>query len=212
MNQGTLKHLYGAVFMVVGSTIVLGSVVLMNEFSQPPEKQDVGASTTIEIAQPTPKPKPKVTRPKPKPKPKTNTPPPPSLAALTSGMSGIAVDIPGLDFQDLGAANSDLLSGSGDVVHTSDTVDNAPQPVQQSPMQYPRRLRDQGVEGYVVLSLLINKVGGIERIKVIESKPPGAFDDAAKAGIRQWKFQAGTYQGEPVKVWVRQKIRFDLKR
>jgi protein TonB len=79
-------------------------------------------------------------------------------------------------------------------------------------MQYPQRLRDKGIEGHVTMSVLVNATGGVERVKIIESKPPGVFDDVAQQAIRGWRFQPGTYEGEAVKVWVRQTFRFELKR
>ncbi len=205
------NNVLGALFMIVGSTVVLGSVVVMNELSVAPPAQDIVGSTQIEVVAPTPKPKPRVTQPRPKPPPKPAAPPPPSVAALLSGNASIAVDIPGLAFEDLGGAGAGLLAGGEEVVHTGDTVDVAPQPVTQVPPEFPRRARDQGLEGRVVLSLLINESGGIERMKVLESKPPGVFDDAAKTAVRQWSFSPGSYQGKSVKVWVNQPVTFRLK-
>lgn len=196
---------------VVGSVVVLGSVVVMNELSVAPDQDEVLGSTQIEVAAPTPKPKPKVRKPRPKPPPKPAAPPPPSVAALTSGNASMAVDIPGLAFDDLGGAAGDLLAGGEEAVHTGDTVDIAPQAVTQEPPAYPRRAQQQGQEGYVVLSLLINQTGGIERLRIIESSPPGVFDDAAKAAVRNWTFSPGSYQGKPVKVWVNQTLNFKLK-
>lgn len=213
MNEGGAvrrrNHLMGALFMVVGAPFALGSVVVMNELSIAPPKPDIIGSTQIEVAAPTPKPKPKVTRPKPKPKPKPTAPPPPSIAALTSGNAAIAIDLPGLAFEDLGGAG-DFLGGGEDVVHTSDTVDTPPEAVSQTPPDYPRRARDQGIEGRVVLSVLINETGAMERVKVIEATPPGVFEDAARDAIRSWSFSPGSYQGKPVKVWVNQPISFRL--
>ncbi|MEM6296663.1 MAG: energy transducer TonB [Myxococcota bacterium] len=183
----------------------------MNELSQAPDQEEIVGSTAIEVAAPAPKPKPKVTKPKPPPPPKPSAPPPPSVAALLSGNASINVEIPGIDFENLGGAEG-LLAGSDDVVHTSDTVDTPPQPVQVEPPQYPRRAQDKAIEGFVTLSLLINVTGGIERMKVIESKPPGVFEDAAKQAVRQWKFSPGAYQGKPVKTWANQTVRFSLNR
>jgi len=185
---------------------------VMNELSKPPEKKEVERATAIEIEK-TPKKKPeqKVRKPRPKPRKAPKAPPPPSLAALTSGLSGIEFDLPALQFTDIGNSAGDLLStNEEDVVHTSDTVDQPPQPIEQPPMRFPQKLRDKGVEGYVVLSVLVNANGAIERVKVIESKPPGAFDQVALEGIRDWRFNPATYKGEPVKTWIRQKIRFEL--
>lgn len=208
-----VRHLvFGGVSMVLGSTLVLGVVVGMNELSQPPERKAVERAASIEVKQ-APKPKPKRQAPKPRPKPKTTpkAPPRPALAAMGSGLSGIEFDLPGVGFQDLGANAGDLLSTNKEIVHTSDTVDTPPRPVQQTPMEFPKKLQDKGIEGHVVLSVLVNKTGNIERVKVIESKPPGVFDQAALDGIRQWRFEPATYKGEAVSLWIRQKVRFELQ-
>jgi protein TonB len=44
----------------------------------------------------------------------------------------------------------------------------------------------------------------------VESYPEGIFDDAATQGINQWKFEPATYQGQAVRAWAKQRIRFDL--
>ncbi len=212
LSSGIRHYAFGTVAMLLGSTMVLGIVVGMNEMSQPPERNAVERAAAIEVKQ-APKPKPKQAAPKPRPKPRTTpkAPPRPALAALGSGLGGIEFDLPGLGFQDLGADASDLLTTDKEVVHTSETVDSPPRPVQQAPMQFPKKLQDKGIEGHVVLSVLVNKTGNIERVKVIESRPPGVFDQAALEGIRQWRFEPATYKGEAVSLWIRQKVRFELQ-
>ena len=212
MNERLIRHAVAAVVMPIGAAAVLGAVVVMNEYSEPPEKREVTEGTAIEVKKaPPPKPKKKVNKPKPKPRTVDRAPPPPSLAALTGGLGGIAVEIPGLFMDDVGGAAKDLLVCNTDVVHTSDTVDDAPTPARQEAIQFPANLRKRGQEGYVLLSMLIDKTGNIERVKVLESKPPGVFDQAAIEGVQQWSFNPGQYKGEPVKTWVRQKISFKLR-
>lgn len=212
LHSGVRHYAFGAVAMVLGSTMVLGVVVGMNEMSQPPERNAVERAAAIEVKQAAkPKPKPVPQKPRPKPRNTPKAPPRPALAALGSGLGGIEFDLPGLGFQELGADASNLLSTDKEVVHTAETVDSPPKPVQQAPMQFPKKLQDKGIEGYVVLSVLVNKTGNIERVKVIESKPPAVFDQAAIEGIRQWRFEPATYKGEAVTLWIRQKVRFELQ-
>ncbi|MEM1025102.1 MAG: energy transducer TonB [Myxococcota bacterium] len=206
------NHAIAALIMPVGATAVLGAVVAMNEFSEPPEKQKVERGTAIEVKRPPPpKKKEEVKKPKPKPKPRSNRPPPPSLAALTSGLAGVAFDLPAFQMEDIGANAGELLGGGQDVVHTGDTVDKKPQPTSQPPGSFPPSARKRGVEGYVLLSVLVNKNGKVSEARVLESKPPGEFDEAALAAIRSWTFQPGFYKGEPTSVRIEQKIEFRLK-
>ncbi len=203
----------GFLFMTVGSTVVISAVVLMNELSEAPERKEVERITEIEVQKkPKPKPKQQVRKPRPKPRRAPKSPPRPLLANMGSNLAGIAFDLPGLQFEDIGGNAKDLLQTNEDVVHTGDTVDTAPQPLEQPPPTFPPRLRDRGITGYVVLSLLLDENGRIIQKKVIESKPPGEFDQAALDGVSNWRFQPALYKGEAVSVWTRQKIKFELAR
>ena len=91
-----------------------------------------------------------------------------------------------------------------------DSVDVPPRPLVQSPMQYPPRAKAAGVTGYVLLSVLIGPTGQVEKVKVLEAQPAGVFDDIAVSGVQTWKFEPATYKGENVRVWAKQRVRFDL--
>ena len=45
---------------------------------------------------------------------------------------------------------------------------------------------------------------------MLETSPPGVFDDVAAQGVQGWKFEPASYKGEAVRVWATQKVRFDL--
>jgi len=118
--------------------------------------------------------------------------------------------LPGFSADDLGGLEGDLLGDASGMVMTDDTVDQVPRANFQAPMQYPPRARASGIEGYVVFSLLIGITGEIEQVRIVESYPEGVFDDAAMQGINQWRFEPAMYQGQPVRAWARQRVRFDL--
>jgi protein TonB len=118
--------------------------------------------------------------------------------------------LPGFSADDLGALEGDLLGGPGGMVMTDDTVDQPPTASYQNPMIYPPRARASGIEGYVVFSLLIGLTGEIEQLQIIESYPEGVFDEAATQGINLWRFEPALYQGQAVRAWVKQRVRFDL--
>ena len=52
--------------------------------------------------------------------------------------------------------------------------------------------------------------GSVNQVQVLESSPSGIFDTAALQGIRSWHFEPAKYKGDTVRVWAKQKIRFDL--
>lgn len=206
------RHGVAAFTSIVGATFVLGSVVILNQFSEAPEKTDVKEGTAIQVQQAQkPKPKQKVNKPKPKPKSKPRSPPPPSLAALSSGIGNFAIDLPGFDMNDVGGSAGDLLGGSSDVTHTSDTVDDPPKVVATGgDLAYPPSARQKGIEGFVVIGVLVSANGTVESIRVLESQPAGTFDQYATDFVKRWQFQPGRYKGESVSTWVEQKVAFSL--
>lgn len=54
-------------------------------------------------------------------------------------------------------------------------------------------------EGFVVLRLLLSETGGIDRVLLVRSEPPGVFDTSALAAFSGAKFSPGIRQGVPVR-------------
>ncbi len=201
----------GVASMLLGSILVLGMVVLINRFADGLDRNVAEDSGQIVFERKPPPEEQVVQQPKPKPKPRRSprTPPPP-LAGLGANLSGIDFGLPGFDLSDLNALEGDLLGGADGVVMTDDTVDDPPRATFQAPMAFPPRAKAKGIEGYVVLSLLIGVTGQIEEIRVVESYPEGVFEDVAVQGVSQWKFSPANYRGKAVRSWAKQRVRFDL--
>lgn len=197
--------------MMIGTGLVLGTVVLVNHYSNTLDdtRADAGKQIALERKKPPPDQQVQQPKPKPKPRPRRNAPPAP-LTGLDTSLSGLDLGLPGFSADDLGALEGDLLGDTSGMVMTDDTVDQPPRATYQAPMVFPPRARARGVQGYVVFSLLIGITGEIEEVRIIESFPEGTFDEAATAGINQWRFDPALYQGQPVRSWARQRIRFDL--
>ena len=197
--------------MLIGTVVVLGMVILINHYSNSMDESRGDATSQIALERKKPPPDQEIQKPKPKPKPRQSRRAPPSpLIGLDTSLSGVDVGLPGFSAEDLSALEGDLLGGADGMVMTDDTVDQPPQASYQAPMNFPPRARAQGVEGYVVFSLLIGVTGEIEQLEIIESYPENVFDEAATQGINQWKFEPAMYQGQPVRAWAKQRIRFDL--
>lgn len=71
---------------------------------------------------------------------------------------------------------------------------------------YPAMARAAGVEGRVVIETSIEKDGSIKDSKVISGPP--MLRQAALDALRQWKYQPGTLNGEPVPVQITVTIQF----
>ncbi|MGE4072991.1 MAG: energy transducer TonB [Lysobacterales bacterium] len=196
--------------MVIGLLLVSTSIIWMNR------KLDLkggesGTAISQIVAEKKEKPKPKrevQKREPPKRQPK-RAPAPPS-ANLGSALAGLDFGLPQYESEDLSALGGNLLGDGKDVVMTDSSVDVPPRPMVQSAIPYPLRAKAQGVEGYVLLSVLISPTGQVERVKVLESQPAGVFEAAAEAGVKSWKFEPAQYQGQAVRVWATQRVRFDL--
>jgi len=197
--------------MLAGTVLVLGTIVLINYYSNTLDESRAEATSQIALERRKPPPDKEVQKPKPKPKPrKSSRPPPTPLTGLDTALSGVDMGLPGFSADDLGGLEGDLLGGASGMVMTDDTVDQPPRATFQAPMVYPPRARAKGIEGYVVFSLLIGITGEIEQAKIVESYPEGIFDEAAVQGINQWRFEPAMYQGQAVRAWAKQRIRFDL--
>lgn len=197
--------------MMVGTVAVVGTVVLINHYSNSLEDSRADATSQIALERRKPPPDQEVQKPKPKPKPrKSRRAPPTPLTGLDTSLTGVDMGLPGFSADDLAGLEGDLLGGGAGLVMTDDTVDQPPRASYQAPMIYPPRARAKGIEGYVVFSLLIGITGEIEQVEIVESYPEGLFDEAASQGINQWRFEPAMYQGQAVRAWAKQRIRFDL--
>jgi protein TonB len=197
--------------MTLGTAMVLGTVLLVNYYSDALEDSRAEAANQIAFERKKQPEEKQVQKPKPKPKPRVtprNAPAP--LTGLDTSLSGIDMGLPGFSADDLGALEGDLLGSADGMVMTDDTVDQPPQASFQAAPVFPPRARSRGIEGFVVFSLLIGVTGEIEQIEVIEASPEGVFEEAATHGISQWRFEPALYQGQAVRAWAKQRIRFDL--
>lgn len=205
------NHLSGAAVMLLGTALVLSTVVLINRFSDGPEEEPAKDPANFQVQTPDP-PKQEQVEKDPEPQQQDpNNPPPSPLEGLGSSLSG-GFEMGGLDVdtRDMGAMSDEVLGDTQDVVMTGESVDVPPKPTQRAEMKYPSQARQQGVTGYVTVNLLIDAQGRVQRVKVLDAEPAGVFEEVAKRALHQWRFEPAQYQGEAVKVWAKQQIRFDL--
>lgn len=204
------KYVSASIGMLLGPIIVFGLIILMNRYLGEIDKAPPKSASEMEIIrQEKPDPPKKLKKPKPRPRPQQARVAPP-LSGLDSSLSGIDMGLLGLGLEGMDVDES-LLGKTGASVMTEDSVDTPPQPRNKGNFQYPKSAKQRGIQGHVVLSLLINVDGAVDRVQVLESVPAGVFDDAAVVGIKSWRFSPAIYQGAPVKTWVKQKIRFGLQ-
>jgi protein TonB len=107
--------------------------------------------------------------------------------------------------------------GSGLGVASGDAVDlkqvaRPPGVLKQVVPQYPRQARSRGIEGLVLVRVIIGTDGRVEpeHTRVIRSVP--ALDEAAVAAVSQWRFSPAIgHHGRAVRVIIEVPVQFSLK-
>ncbi|MBY5992481.1 energy transducer TonB [Ferrimonas balearica] len=74
-------------------------------------------------------------------------------------------------------------------------------PLVRIPPRYPMEQARAGTEGYVVLSFRLSASGEVRDIQVVEAQPKRAFERAAIAALRQWRYRPG--QDTDIRLQVR---------
>ncbi len=106
------------------------------------------------------------------------------------------------------ALGQSLLEGSGAamaMVMASDLT-----PLTMLPPQYPPSALMRGTEGWVQISFQVSEEGFVEDPQVIDAKPRGVFDEAAKTAALRWRFRPVLDAGVPVAVRAYMTIDFNL--
>lgn len=82
----------------------------------------------------------------------------------------------------------------------------------QNPVpKYPRTARKRGYQGTVVLEVLVSQKGKVEDLRVFQSSGYSILDRAAITSVKAWQFEPGKRREQPVDMWVRIPVRFELK-
>ncbi|MEM6294931.1 MAG: TonB family protein [Myxococcota bacterium] len=87
--------------------------------------------------------------------------------------------------------------------------------------KYPKKLRDEGITGRVVLKLHVHRDGSVRGAKVLSKKTSATTEDEQKAAagsflkavikvVKGWKFKPATLEGKPISVWHKVNIPFEL--
>ncbi len=91
--------------------------------------------------------------------------------------------------------------------------DEPPQPIRRVNPEYPTFARRSGIQGTVVLEVEVLRDGSVGAVEVARSlmAGPGGLDEAAIRAVRQWEFTPAMSGGQPVAVWARIPIDFQLE-
>jgi TonB family protein len=85
----------------------------------------------------------------------------------------------------------------------------SPVPIYRPEPQYTEEARLAGIQGTVLVSVVVDEKGVARNVKVLRSLDPG-LDQVAIDTVRQWKFTPGQKDGAPVAIEARVEVSFRL--
>src|SRR5262249_25988292 len=85
-----------------------------------------------------------------------------------------------------------------------------PEAITQITPTYPEIARQAGVEGLVIVNVLVGKTGRVLDARLDEKRHVPMLNEAALAAARQWVFTPALANGRPVAVWTGIPFKFRL--
>jgi periplasmic protein TonB len=159
---------------------------------------------------PAPKP-PEPPKPRETPPPDQQPPPPRPTAARLTLPFEVAPRLPaGPGSLTLPAFDLSAMNLHQDIFEAGD-LDRRLVAVSRMPPVYPLNARRSGIQGWVTVRFIVNEQGRVKEITIREAEPPGVFDESVIRCVGAWRFQPGTVDGGPVKVWAETTLRFELE-
>lgn len=169
--------------------------------------------------------------------PKNEPPPPEQVATVNPPPKGfqtlaipvsIPVDIPppststfnAADFSGIGVEGGiarGVEGGTGPVIsdqpYLEAVVEERPERVSSPPVRYPEILRQAGIEGRVLVEVVLDTLGRAERGSIrILSSTHQLFDAPAREAVASSHYRPGRIQGRAVRVRVQVPLNFSISR
>lgn len=94
--------------------------------------------------------------------------------------------------------------------YTARQVDRRPVPLDARLPAYPEEARLRGIQGSVVVELQIDELGRVQDLEIIESDPPGVFDDAVRQAYGEARYAPALREGRPVRYRGKYRVSFEL--
>ncbi len=213
MRSRVIRVTSAALFALAINGVLLVSLAALSRLdARLDEHRQDDAGTTVAVHEPQREPPPRERTRRP---PRLETVAPPALPPL-AGLGGVPVPDLGV-YQDLGAdpalrsADRPIVTAAGTMDLTAEMVDEPPRVLVRFPLHYPPDAEQRGIEGAVTVRMLVGRDGEVRQVTVLESTPAGVFDAAAVEALQRWRFTPAQLAGETVRVWVRERVRFELR-
>jgi periplasmic protein TonB len=135
----------------------------------------------------------------------TNTPESGAAPSIEAGaLAGQSVALPSTEPSPVNLAPPPQPTPEGPVVVGGEV--KAPQPISSGAVAYPEIARQAGVEGNVIVRIVIDKTGKVTDAKVLSG--PMLLRDAAVSSLRDRKYKPSTLNGHPISVEMLVTIQF----
>ena len=121
------------------------------------------------------------------------------MGSMVSGMVGGLSGAPGPPLRPLNAPAGAVRVGGGVRVPTK---------LNQVPPVYPPQARDAGIQGVVILEVIVGVDGSVTDARVLRSIP--LLDEAAVESVKQWRYEPTLLNGAPVPVIMTVTVNFTL--
>lgn len=84
-------------------------------------------------------------------------------------------------------------------------------PVSRKPPRYPSAAARRGIEGWVLVEFFVEVDGSVDEVVVLDSDPPGVFEDATIRAVKRWRYEAATVDGVPIRKATQVVLTYDLE-
>lgn len=84
-----------------------------------------------------------------------------------------------------------------------------PKPIKMRNPTYPFELRKQKITGTVIVEIIVDQEGHVADVAIVSS-PNLLFDEPVVSAVREWLFEPGLRDGQPVTSKIRFPIQFSL--
>lgn len=116
--------------------------------------------------------------------------------------AALGTSLPGLSLPSLKLVGGRARSSEPDIGARALSIPSA---------RYPPQALRKRVEGFVVVRIRVTESGRVRDAVIVEAEPPGVFEEAAMAAVRQYRYSPAKKSGQPVPSTVEQKITFRLE-
>ncbi|MGE0433718.1 MAG: energy transducer TonB [Planctomycetota bacterium] len=89
-------------------------------------------------------------------------------------------------------------------------VDQAPRKLASPVPRYPESLRRRGLEGEVIVRVLVATDGRLKQVEILDHKGADDFCSVVVEALQAWRYSPARYRGEAVEVWISMAFEFRL--